>query len=45
VRFDYEEGMTRWWMDNLWDDALSAGENLRRFREWWMKIYDEAEEK
>ena len=40
MRFDYEEGMTRSWMDNFWDDSVSAGENLRRFRKWWMEMYD-----
>jgi len=42
VRFDYAEGMTRMWIDNFWDDSLSAGENLRRFRKWWMTMYDDA---
>jgi hypothetical protein len=42
MRFDYVEGMTRLWVDNFWDDSLSAEENLRRFREWWKTMYDDA---
>ena len=42
MRADYAEAMTRWWMHNFWDDTLSAGVNLRRFREWWTTMYDDA---
>ncbi len=35
MRFDYDEVMTRWWLDTHWDRSVSAGVNLRRFRYWW----------
>ena len=35
MRFDYEETMTGWWRMTFWDDSVSAGVNLRRFRNWW----------
>ena len=35
MNFDYGEVMTGWWIRACWDDSVSAGKNLRRFRAWW----------
>jgi hypothetical protein len=36
-----DEWATQWWLDNRWDNSVSAGENLRRFREWFFDEEDD----
>ena len=31
-----DEQLTRWWLENEWDDTVHAGVNVRRFRTWFL---------